>query len=102
MPWGSASADGCIFGKLIRAARTHRRLAITQIPSRWSPHTSSSTRRFQEPRQSAAGKPSLNETWLARLGMGFVLVAAVFTMMVYLIVDLLQFMIDPRISARAS
>jgi ABC-type dipeptide/oligopeptide/nickel transport system permease component len=33
---------------------------------------------------------------------GFVLVAAVFTMMVYLIVDLLQFMIDPRVSARAS
>jgi peptide/nickel transport system permease protein len=31
-----------------------------------------------------------------------VLVAAVFTMMVYLIVDLLQFMIDPRVSARAS
>jgi ABC-type dipeptide/oligopeptide/nickel transport system permease component len=33
---------------------------------------------------------------------GFVLVAAVFTMMVYLIVDLLQFMIDPRVSARVS
>jgi peptide/nickel transport system permease protein len=33
---------------------------------------------------------------------GFVLVAAVFTMMVYLIVDLLHFMIDPRVSARAS
>ena len=32
---------------------------------------------------------------------GFVLVAAVFTMIVYLIVDLLQFMIDPRVSARA-
>jgi ABC-type dipeptide/oligopeptide/nickel transport system permease component len=32
---------------------------------------------------------------------GFVLVAAVFTMMVYLLVDLLQFMIDPRVSARA-
>jgi peptide/nickel transport system permease protein len=31
---------------------------------------------------------------------GFVLVAAVFTMLVYLIVDLLQFMIDPRVSAR--
>jgi peptide/nickel transport system permease protein len=33
---------------------------------------------------------------------GFVLVAAVFTMLVYLIVDLLQFMIDPRVSARTS
>jgi ABC-type dipeptide/oligopeptide/nickel transport system permease component len=33
---------------------------------------------------------------------GFVLVAAVFTMMVYLIVDLLQFMVDPRMSGRAS
>jgi ABC-type dipeptide/oligopeptide/nickel transport system permease component len=33
---------------------------------------------------------------------GFVLVAAVFTMMVYLLVDLLQFMIDPRVSARVS
>jgi ABC-type dipeptide/oligopeptide/nickel transport system permease component len=33
---------------------------------------------------------------------GFVLIAAVFTMMVYLIVDLLQFMIDPRVAARAS
>jgi ABC-type dipeptide/oligopeptide/nickel transport system permease component len=33
---------------------------------------------------------------------GFVLVAAVFTMLVYLIVDLLQFIIDPRLSARAS
>jgi len=31
-----------------------------------------------------------------------VLVAAVFTMMVYLIVDLLQFMIDPRVSARVT
>ena len=34
--------------------------------------------------------------------LGFVLVAAVFTMMVYLIVDLVQFMIDPRVSARVS
>lgn len=33
---------------------------------------------------------------------GFVLVAAVFTMLVYLLVDLLHFMIDPRVSARAS
>jgi len=33
---------------------------------------------------------------------GFVLVAAVFTMIVYLIVDLLQFMIDPRVSERTS
>lgn len=33
---------------------------------------------------------------------GFVLVAAVFTMMMYLVVDLLQFMIDPRLSARVS
>ena len=33
---------------------------------------------------------------------GFVLVAAVFTMVVYLIVDLLQFMIDPRVSARVA
>jgi peptide/nickel transport system permease protein len=32
---------------------------------------------------------------------GFVLVAAVFTMLVYLFVDLLHFMIDPRVSARA-
>jgi hypothetical protein len=43
------STAGCIFGNIIRAARAHRRLAITQLPSRWSPHTSSSTRRFQEP-----------------------------------------------------
>jgi ABC-type dipeptide/oligopeptide/nickel transport system permease component len=32
---------------------------------------------------------------------GFVLVAAVFTMLVYLLVDLIHFMIDPRVSARA-
>jgi len=32
---------------------------------------------------------------------GFVLVAAVFTMIIYLFVDLLQFMIDPRVSERA-
>ena len=31
----------------------------------------------------------------------FVLVAAVFTMLVYLIVDLVYFMIDPRVAARA-
>jgi ABC-type dipeptide/oligopeptide/nickel transport system permease component len=31
---------------------------------------------------------------------GFVLVAAVFTMLVYLLVDLLHFVIDPRVSAR--
>jgi peptide/nickel transport system permease protein len=31
----------------------------------------------------------------------FVLVAAVFTMLVYLIVDLIYFMIDPRVAARA-
>jgi ABC-type dipeptide/oligopeptide/nickel transport system permease component len=30
-----------------------------------------------------------------------VLVAAVFTMIIYLFVDLVQFMIDPRVSARA-
>jgi len=32
---------------------------------------------------------------------GFVLVAAVFTMLVYLVVDLVYFMIDPRVAARA-